>query len=48
MVLMDSVPYKQSKLWDNYFLIIETLDEKQVHIVKQVIDLPVNAIKWQL
>ena len=26
----------QRKLWNSYFLVVETLDEKQVHIVKQV------------
>jgi hypothetical protein len=25
-----------TKLWDKYFLILETVDEKQVHLVKQV------------
>ena len=27
---------KQEKLWNDYFLILETLEEKQVHIVKQI------------
>jgi len=36
MVLTNSSSFKNSKLWATYFLIVETLDEKQVHIVKQV------------
>ena len=34
---MDSTSFKeQRKIWDDFFLVIETLEEKQVHLVKQV------------
>ena len=34
---MDTNTFKdQRKLWDDFFLVIETLEEKQVHLVKQV------------
>ena len=34
---MDSSSFKeQRKIWDDFFLVIETLEEKQVHLVKQV------------
>ena len=36
-ILTDPVTYKsQQKLWENYLVVVETFDEKQVHIVKQV------------
>ena len=34
---MDSTSFKtQRKIWEQFFLVVETLEEKQVHLVKQV------------
>ena len=38
----------QQKLWNNYFLVLETLDEKQVHIVKQVLDLKIMFKEFEM